>query len=104
MSMLQIRTSHQDRQTRLALAGRFDFNSHRLFRDTCEKALNDAEIRGIEIDMGGVIYLDSSALGMLLLLREKAGNANKALALSNCHDVVQQVLEVANFGNLFSIR
>jgi anti-anti-sigma regulatory factor len=41
---------------------------------------------------------------MLLLLREKTSNANKSLALTNCRGVVQQVLEVANFSKLFTIR
>jgi hypothetical protein len=40
---------------------------------------------------------------MLLLLREKAQNANLKVSLTNCTGLVQQVLDVANFQRLFTI-
>jgi anti-anti-sigma factor len=63
----------------------------------------DNEVRSVTINMAGVDYLDSSALGMLLMLRDKAAAANKTLKLSNVRGAVKQVLEIANFGKLFSI-
>lgn len=87
----------------LRLSGRFDFNAHREFRNAYEPAIADAQVRALNVDMGGVDYLDSSALGMLLMLRDKAGAANKALALINVHGQVKQVLEIVNFGKLFRI-
>lgn len=85
------------------LSGRFDFNAHREFRAAYEPLLADAGMRSVDIDMGAVEYLDSSALGMLLMLRDKAGAANKALTLVNVRGAVKQVLEIANFGKLFKI-
>jgi len=61
-------------------------------------------VREIVIDFGEVDYLDSSALGMLLLLREKADGASKRVVLAGLQGTVKQVLEIANFGKLFSIR
>jgi anti-anti-sigma regulatory factor len=37
------------------------------------------------------------------MLRDKAAAANKTLKLSNVRGAVKQVLEIANFGKLFSI-
>lgn len=85
------------------LSGRFDFNAHREFRAAYEPLIVDAEVRSLVIDMGGVEYLDSSALGMLLMLRDKAGAANKSLTLMNVRGAVKQVLDIANFGKLFKI-
>ena len=85
------------------LSGRFDFNAHRDFRAAYEPLMTDGDVRALTIDMGGVDYLDSSALGMLLMLRDKAAAANKALTLSNVRGPVKQVLEIANFGKLFQI-
>lgn len=85
------------------LSGRFDFNAHRDFRNAYEPLMAESDIRAVTIDMGGVDYLDSSALGMLLMLRDKAGAANKALTLTNVRGPVKQVLEIANFGKLFRI-
>lgn len=101
---LHVKTQSSEGKTRIALSGRFDFNSHRLFRDTYEDVLASGDTSEIEVDLGAVDYLDSSALGMLLLLREKSTEANKGLALTNCRGVVQQILDVANFGKLFTIR
>jgi anti-anti-sigma factor len=57
----------------------------------------------IQVDLGGVDYLDSSALGMLLMLRDKAKGAGKEVSLANARGSVKQVIEIANFGKLFTI-
>lgn len=88
---------------RLSLDGRFDFHSHRDFRSAYDGLLSDPEVREILIDFGRVDYLDSSALGMLLLLREKAEAVGKKVKLTNLTGSVKQVLEIANFGKLFAI-
>jgi anti-anti-sigma factor len=50
-----------------------------------------------------VDYIDSSALGMLLMLREKANGARKKLALASPRGVVKQALDIAHFEKLFPI-
>ncbi len=92
-----------DRAT-LKLGGRFDFHSHRDFRSAYEQHLVKAGVREIIIDFGDVDYLDSSALGMLLLLREKCDAAGRSVVLSGLKGTVKQVLDIANFGKLFDIR
>jgi len=87
----------------IRLNGRFDFSTHRMFRDSYASALDAGEVRELEIDLAEVDYLDSSALGMLLVLREKAQAANKTVSLANCRGAVREVLDIANFGKLFSI-
>ena len=87
----------------IRLQGRFDFNAHREFREASEQALGEAGAKELRVDLAEVEYLDSSALGMLLMLRDKAKAANKAVVLANCRGAVRQVLDIANFGKLFSI-
>lgn len=101
---LQINTHISEGTARIVLNGRFDFNSQRLFRSSYDTPLNDSNIRSLEIDLGDVEYLDSSALGMLLLLKERVTAAKKELILANCRGTVLQVLEVANFNKLFTMR
>jgi CheY-like chemotaxis protein/anti-anti-sigma regulatory factor len=69
---MQIASAVEGNKATLSLNGRFDFHSHRDFRAAYEGALGESGIREIEINFSAVDYLDSSALGMLLLLREKA--------------------------------
>jgi anti-anti-sigma factor len=85
------------------LLGRFDFSAHRDFRESCNSCLDTAQVKEIELDMGGVEYLDSSALGMLLMLKERADAVAKRVVLSACRGTVKQVLDIANFGQIFSI-
>ena len=87
----------------IKLAGRFDFNTHREFRGAYEPLVGDPAVRAVVVDFAGVDYLDSSALGMLLMLRDKLGGANKEVTLTGIRGNVKQVLDIANFGKLFQI-
>lgn len=87
----------------IKLAGRFDFNTHRDFRGAYEPLITDADVRTVNVDFSAVDYLDSSALGMLLMLRDKLSGANKEVALTGVRDNVKQVLDIANFSKLFKI-
>jgi ABC-type transporter Mla MlaB component len=56
-----------------------------------------------EVNPAGTEYLDSSALGMLLLLREHAGGDTSIINITKVSDDVRKMLDVANFGRLFNI-
>ena len=86
----------------IRLQGRFDFNSHREFHDATDTAMA-TPASAIVVDFGAVDYLDSSALGMLLMLRDRAKAAAREVSLSHCRGAVRQILDIANFGKLFSI-
>ncbi|MCX7179282.1 MAG: STAS domain-containing protein, partial [Proteobacteria bacterium] len=77
---MQINVVKADQHTAIRLQGRFDFNTHRDFRASVELALQESPAQ-LQVDLGGVDYLDSSALGMLLMLRDKAIAVNKTVAL-----------------------
>ncbi|MDD2720973.1 MAG: STAS domain-containing protein [Gallionella sp.] len=100
---LQINTSMAGDKAIVRLAGRFDFNKHRAVKHVYEPLLLDGGVRTIEIDMKDIEYLDSSALGMLMLLRERTQAAGKNVVLSNPSATVAQILDIANFSKLFTI-
>jgi len=100
---MQVTVSKEAGKAILKLTGRFDFNTHREFRGAYEPLLSDASVRAVTVDFSTVDYLDSSALGMLLMLRDKLGGANKEVVLAGVRGNVRQVLDIANFGKLFHI-
>lgn len=100
---MQIDVMKTEQGVTIGLDGRFDFGTHRDFRAAVEKAMQETTGNSLLIDLGRVDYLDSSALGMLLMLRDKVNAANKTVSLVNCRGNVRQVLDIANFGKLFSI-
>jgi anti-anti-sigma factor len=83
------------------IEGRFDFSAHQEFRDAYEKA--DANVNKYVVDMEKASYLDSSALGMLLLLRDHAGGDNANVHITNCNQDVRKILTISNFEQLFKI-
>ncbi|MDO8812585.1 MAG: STAS domain-containing protein [Gallionella sp.] len=89
---------------RIAVSGRFDFQVHRDFKDAYTPLLDNAAVSEIEIEMSKVDYMDSAALGMLLLLSERAHAANKQVALANATGTVSRVLEIANFSKIFNVK
>lgn len=99
---MQASVSNNDNKTTIVLQGRFDFNAHREFREAVDEAMPE-DSREIRVDLGGVDYLDSSALGMLLMLRDKARSVSKEVVLVNARGAPKQVLDIANFGKLFHL-
>jgi anti-anti-sigma factor len=85
-------------------ATRFDFNSFRDFRKDYDAALENPSVRLLIVDMKNVQYIDSAALGILLLLRDHAISANKTVEIHNLHGIAKDVLEIANFQKIFTIR
>lgn len=82
---------------------RFDFNCYRAFRDAYEPALESKEVKRILVDLKEVQYMDSAALGILLLLRDRAKAVSKEVELVNTSGAVREVLEIANFPKVFKI-
>jgi len=79
------------------ISGRFDFSCHRDFRAAIA-TLNKAS--KVVVDFGTTTYIDSAALGMLLLLRDYMGDV-RSIRLANCKGQPDQVLRIANFHRLF---
>jgi anti-anti-sigma factor len=55
------------------------------------------------VDLKDATYLDSSALGMLLLLRDHAGGDSSQVKIVNCNADVKKILTISNFEQLFTI-
>ena len=85
----------------LRIDGRFDFSMHRAFRELYEQA--PADIARFVIDLARTDYMDSSALGMLLLLREHVQGQRNRVRIVNCNADIRKILEIANFDKLFEI-
>ncbi len=84
------------------IQGRFDFSAHQDFRNTYE-SLPQAPSAYL-VDMDETTYLDSSALGMLLLLRDHAGGDSASIRIINCSPDVKKILTISNFEQLFNIQ
>ncbi|MBE0493604.1 MAG: STAS domain-containing protein [Thiomicrospira sp.] len=85
----------------LFVKGRFDIASYEEFNQAYINFIGRAE--QFQVDLSTTTFMDSSALGMLLLLREKAGDSVH-IELINADDEVSKILQIAQFQQLFTIR
>ena len=88
----------------IALSGRFDFGSRKEFFLQCDVALSGVSKGPVVVNLSNVAYIDSSALGMLLLLRDKVNCAGRNLLLRGAVGNVAGVLRIANFDKLFTFE
>lgn len=91
--------SSDGRSMTIRVTGRFDFSKHSEFRSAYEGERPGQYV----VDMHRVEYMDSSALGMLLMLREHAGGDSADIRIENCAQDVKAILKIASFEKLFHI-
>ena len=99
---IQTRRDDNGQTLVISIEGRFDFSTHQAFRDAYEHG--DPSVQDYIVDLSETTYLDSSALGMLLLLRDYAGGDNARVVIENCNCDVRRILSISNFEQLFQIR
>lgn len=86
---------HERQCLTIRIDGGFDFGIHKAFRDAYARL--EERPRSYVIDTAGTDRIDSSALGMLLLLCEEAGSRNAEVHLVNLSPALRNILRVAGF-------
>ncbi|UCF84664.1 MAG: STAS domain-containing protein [Desulfobacteraceae bacterium] len=84
------------------ITGRFDIITYKDFGEAYKDKLDS--VSKCVVDMAEVEYVDSSALGMLLMLRERSGGDSAAIDIVNFGPGVKNILKTANFDRLFNIE
>lgn len=90
------------KKVEINVSGRFDYVVYQDFRD----AYRNLPGPGVayHVDLSDAEYMDSSALGMLLLLREHAGGDAGTVVLDHPSEQISKVLKLVNFEKLFTIN
>lgn len=88
----------------VALAGSFTFEAAAEFKACVHAALEQPGITELHLDLKGISELDPSALGSLLMLREKAETTGARVILVNPSPDVRALLDGVKFAQLFEIR
>ena len=86
----------------LQISDRFDFSMHQDFVDSYRE--HHALGASFRLDLSETTYIDSSALGMILLLKEHAQRNMGELIIDRPSRVVSRVLETAQFKYLMTIN
>lgn len=86
----------------VTMRGKFTFNDHPIFREILQHIASD-EAQKIVFHMAQVEFVDSAALGMLLLARDEAEKHKKHLVISGSVGQVKKMFDMANFSTLFNM-
>ena len=92
----------QNHELIIHINGRFDFRALHDFRDSYEK--NNQQVDKYTIDLENSDYLDSSALGMLLTLRDYAGGDDAKIQIVNTPADIKRILYITKLDSLFTIE
>ena len=83
------------------LDGRFDFGSRKTFKEAVDQMAEEGS--PVVLDLEKVTFVDSSALGLLVISHQNLKNKKIPLYLVNPQAYVKQVLDLANIGKMIPI-
>jgi anti-anti-sigma factor len=92
----------KDATLHLTLRGRFTFLENSRFREIV-RSLPKGEVRHVQIHIKDLTFVDSAALGMLLLIREEAHKHSIDIALVSPQGQPEKMFAMARFDQLFSM-
>ncbi len=90
--MLGIETDLQGSTAVMRVSGNFDGETRQMFARASKSLMGNEKVSKIEIDVSSVSYIDSSACGMLHVVKDKAVQAGKTIAIVKAKGLVKSAL------------
>lgn len=84
-----------DHTATLKLEGSFTYTQRKLFQDTL-KRLSSSDVEHVIVDLAQVPFLDSAALGLLMITHRQLVADKRRLSLVHPQATVRQIIELAN--------
>lgn len=92
----------EGKKLKIVVDGRFDFSQLQSFRCAYEQIEKKPESYIVDLEKSN--YIDSSALGMLLALRDHAGGDVANITIQNCSADIRKILMITKLDELFNIE
>lgn len=86
------------------LEGRVTYVNHPELRTAVGSLLATPGLTTLRLDLSAAKFVDSSTLGMFLLIREKAGAQGANVVLAHPSPSVKSTLKVVQFDRLFQVE
>ncbi|MFC3531080.1 STAS domain-containing protein [Vogesella facilis] len=93
----------RDTEASISIRGQFDFSLHGDFRAASRAIMASPAVQCVDINLQDTETLDSSALGMLLVLREQLSRHQVKLLITHARPGIRQILAIARFEKFFQI-
>lgn len=95
------RLTANNRALVLDVVGRLGLDIHREFRSAYESS---PRCERYAVNLQRCVGIDSSGLGMLLILRDFAGLSKDNMLIVNCPSRLGKLLDMAKFDQLFTVQ
>ncbi len=82
--------------------GQFTFPDNPKFKGILS-VVKDGGFSQLQLDFGGVTFIDSAGLGMLLLLRDQCQESGVRVGLSGMSGQVAKIFSISQFDRLFAM-
>lgn len=82
------------------IIGEFSFSDNTKFREILKQVVSK-QPQNVVVDFSNTTFIDSAALGMLLLLKEQAEQLKAKVELRGSSGQVRKVLELSRYQDLF---
>jgi anti-anti-sigma factor len=86
------------------MRGQLTFGDHRAFRRILKKIEESDDIRNVVFRMDKLDFVDSAALGMLLLVYDAVEKKQKKLVIRGAKGQVKKMFALAHFQRLFVLE
>lgn len=103
MTELSVHLTVDGDRSVLALTGELDIDSIGELRRQAEAQLEGGQCRSLTMDMGGVTFIDSSGLGLLIELRRLALAADVSFEMVNVPSGPARVIAIAGLAETFGL-
>lgn len=101
---MDIQTAEQSGVFTAILSGRFTFNDNQNFRQFLRQIESSQTLHTIRLECAGIDFIDSAALGMLLILHDTALEKGVRVMLCGAQGQFQRMIEISKFDLLFTIE
>lgn len=102
-SLMQFTVRPTPDAVEVMLSGRFEFTDHERFRDVAN-LIGAHPGKRFVLDLGGLDFIDSAGLGMILILQEEAERGGVVLTVRRARGDVRRSIELARIDEIVKIE
>ena len=92
---MKITQETHNKKATLRLEGNFTYTQRKAFQEMLKTVCTD-QVEEVVIDLSQVAFLDSAALGLLMISHRQLDGEKRKLSLAYPQPTVRQILELAN--------
>lgn len=93
----------KDNNTIIKMSGQFTFSDTQKFKEILDM-VSERKTRSLSLDFLDVSFIDSSGMGMMLLLRDEAKAKQIPLNIISPQGQVEKIFRISKFYDIFSIN